>query len=125
MENKWPALASKNQDFIKVIVAFSEEEGKRKRNPHYRAKPPDYSAKAGIDPQVLTDLVKRAHAAGLRVSAHIETAADFRLALESGVDIIAHLPASWQIGAKTGFTDGRLDHGNWWTKMHKWRPTRK
>jgi hypothetical protein len=110
LDKKWAALASKNQDFIKVIIAFSEEESKRKRNPHYHSKPPDYSAKAGIEPQVLADLVRRAHAARLRVSAHIETAADFRLALESGVDIIAHLPASWQIGAKTGFTDGRLDH---------------
>jgi imidazolonepropionase-like amidohydrolase len=47
---------------------------------------------------------------GLRVSAHIETAADFRLALNSGVDLIAHLPAAWQIGAKTGFTDGSREH---------------
>jgi hypothetical protein len=110
LAKKWPALAKKNRDFIKVIVAFSEQEEKRKRNPHYGAKPPEYSAKPGIDPQVLGELVKRAHAAGLRVSAHIETAADFRLAVDSGVDIVAHLPASWQIGAKTGFTDGRLNH---------------
>jgi hypothetical protein len=110
LEKKWPALAKKNHDFIKVIVAFSEEEDKRKRNPRYGAKPPEYSAKPGIDPQILGELVKRAHAAGLRVSAHIETAADFRLAVDSGVDIVAHLPASWQIGAKTGFADGRLNH---------------
>jgi hypothetical protein len=110
LEKKWPALSAKNHDFVKVIVAFSEEENKRKRNPLYGAKPPEYSAKAGIDPHVLADLVRRAHASGLRVSAHIETAADFRLALDSGVDIIAHLPASWQIGKKTGFTDGHLDH---------------
>jgi hypothetical protein len=38
---------------------------------------------------------------GLRVAAHIETAANFRLALNSGVDLIGHLPAAWQIGAKT------------------------
>lgn len=107
---KWPALARKNRDFIKVIVAFSEEEDKRKRNPHYGAKPPEYSAKPGIEPTILRELVKRAHSAGLRVSAHIETAADFRLAADCGVDIIAHLPASWQIGARTGFTDGRLSH---------------
>jgi imidazolonepropionase-like amidohydrolase len=43
-------------------------------------------------------------------AAHIETAADFRLALDCGVDVIAHLPASWQIGRKTGFTDGSLTH---------------
>jgi len=110
LQKKWPALAAKNHDFIKVIVAFSEEQAKRRRNPHYGGKPPEYSAKAGIDPEVLKDLVQRAHAVGLRVSAHIETAADFRLALNSGVDIIAHLPAAWQIGAKTGFTDGSLEH---------------
>jgi hypothetical protein len=110
LEKKWPALSAKNHDFIKVIVAFSEEERKRKQNRRYGAKPPEYSAKAGIDPQILAELVRRAHAVGLRVSAHIETAADFRLALRCDVDIIAHLPASWQIGAKTGFTDGSLDH---------------
>jgi hypothetical protein len=31
LEKKWSALASKNQDFIKVIIACSEEESKRKR----------------------------------------------------------------------------------------------
>jgi hypothetical protein len=110
LEKKWPALARKNHDFIKVIVAFSEEEKKRKRNLRYGAKAPEYSAKPGIEPQLLGELVKRAHATGLRVSAHIETAVDFRLAVDSGADIVAHLPASWQIGAKTGFTDGRLNH---------------
>jgi Amidohydrolase family len=110
LQQKWPALAARNHDFIKVIVAFSEEEATRRSNSRYGGKPPDYSAKAGIDPGVLEQLVLRAHAAGLRVAAHIETAADFRLALKSGVDIIAHLPAAWQIGAKTGFTDGSLEH---------------
>jgi imidazolonepropionase-like amidohydrolase len=110
LQQKWPALAAKNHDFIKVIVAFSEEEAKRRSNSRYSGKPPEYSAKAGIDPVVLKRLVQRAHAAGLRVSAHIETAADFRLALNSGVDIIAHLPAAWQIGTKTGFTDSSLEH---------------
>ncbi|MGH9509376.1 MAG: MBL fold metallo-hydrolase, partial [Terriglobales bacterium] len=50
-----------------------------------------------------------AHARGLRVSAHVETAADFREAVRAGVDMIAHLPG-WQIGPGTGFTDNRLDH---------------
>jgi len=110
LQMKWPSLAAKNHDFIKVIVAFSEEEAKRRGNVHYGAKPPEYSAKPGITPEVLRNLVERAHTGGLRVAAHIETAADFRLALDSGVDIIAHLPAAWQIGPKTGFTDNMLDH---------------
>ncbi|MGH9532287.1 MAG: MBL fold metallo-hydrolase, partial [Terriglobales bacterium] len=53
--------------------------------------------------------VEKAHARGLRVSAHVETAADFREAVRAGVDMIAHLPG-WQIGPGTGFTDNRLDH---------------
>ncbi len=45
-----------------------------------------------MDPSLLPPLVQRAHARGLRVAAHVRTAHDFRVAVESGVDIIAHLP---------------------------------
>jgi imidazolonepropionase-like amidohydrolase len=37
-------------------------------------------------------IVARAHSSGLRVSCHIETAADFRHALAAGVDEINHMP---------------------------------
>jgi len=37
-------------------------------------------------------IVKRAHAIGLKVAAHVETAADYHLALVSGVDELAHVP---------------------------------
>lgn len=36
--------------------------------------------------------MRRAHADGLRVAAHVETAQDFGLAVDMSVDIIAHLP---------------------------------
>ena len=36
--------------------------------------------------------MRRAHAAGLRVSTHIDTAADFRHAVDAGVDEVNHLP---------------------------------
>jgi imidazolonepropionase-like amidohydrolase len=36
--------------------------------------------------------VELAHAAGLRVSVHVETAADFHVAVEAGVDEVNHLP---------------------------------
>jgi imidazolonepropionase-like amidohydrolase len=36
--------------------------------------------------------VQGAHAAGLRVSAHLETAVDFHNALVGGVDVINHIP---------------------------------
>ncbi len=109
LEAKWDQIASVNDDFLKVIVAFADEWEERRNNPAYGAQPGIYSGMPGVSPDVLHALVQRAHAAGLRVSAHIETAADFRLAVEAGVDLIAHLPAAWQIGEETGYSDSNLD----------------
>lgn len=41
---------------------------------------------------MLPDVVRHAHAADLRVFAHVESAADFGLAVEAGVDEVNHLP---------------------------------
>ncbi len=46
----------------------------------------------GLRPSIVPLVVQAAHAAGLRVAAHIETAEDFRLAARAGVDMFAHLP---------------------------------
>src|SRR6185369_1848330 len=46
----------------------------------------------GIDPALVPLIVQRAHAIGLQVSAHVSTAADFRIAVTAGVDQMAHLP---------------------------------
>jgi imidazolonepropionase-like amidohydrolase len=46
----------------------------------------------GLNPALLPEIVNRAHAAGLRVMTHIETAADFHNALAAGVDQIMHMP---------------------------------
>jgi imidazolonepropionase-like amidohydrolase len=75
LDAKWPAVLAGRPDFIKTFVLFSGTP---------RAE--------GLDPDVLAEVVRRAHAAGLRVSSHIETAADFRVAVEAGVDEISHLP---------------------------------
>ncbi len=107
LARKWPLLAARNRAFVKVIVGFSEEfEARRvRRGPDGAAL---NTAAAGLDPLLLPELVRRAHAAGLRVSAHIETAEDFRRAVAAGVDLIAHLPGAWQIGVKAGFAEGNL-----------------
>ncbi|HKG21751.1 MAG TPA: amidohydrolase family protein, partial [Blastocatellia bacterium] len=72
-------------DFIKVYLEYSEEYQARKDDPRY-------FGKKGLDPALLPRIVARAHADGLRVAAHIDTAADFHNAVAAGVDIIAHLP---------------------------------
>jgi imidazolonepropionase-like amidohydrolase len=46
----------------------------------------------GLDPALAKPLVAAAHALGRRVWAHVETAGDFRVALEAGVDGFAHVP---------------------------------
>ncbi|MEN8374678.1 MAG: MBL fold metallo-hydrolase [Gemmatimonadota bacterium] len=106
LDGKWPAIRARNDRFVKVIVAFSDDIERRRDDPEaFGAAPPRYSARPGVTPEVLSRLVELAHRDGLAVSAHIETAADFRVALEAGVDWIAHMPASWQIGEGTGVDD--------------------
>jgi imidazolonepropionase-like amidohydrolase len=43
------------------------------------------------------------------VSVHVETAADFAVAVEAGADLIAHLPG-WHVGPTAGFPDTSLGH---------------
>ena len=75
LEAKWPRILAGRPDFIKTFVLNSGTP---------RAE--------GLDADVLQEIVRRAHAAGLRVSSHVETAADFRIAVDAGVDEINHLP---------------------------------
>lgn len=85
LEAKMPQLLAQRPDFIKVFLLYADE---------YARRLADSSSIGwrGIDPALLPVLVTRAHAAGKRVVAHIETAADFRIAVQAGVDQIAHMP---------------------------------
>jgi imidazolonepropionase-like amidohydrolase len=75
-------------DFVKVFLLFSEaHEGKQPLR-----RETDGEAHKGLDPRVLGAIVRKAHAAGLRVSAHIDTARDFEHAVDAGVDEVNHLP---------------------------------
>lgn len=82
---KWPALLAHRPDFVKTYLLFSGEHERR-------AADSACVGKRGLDPDLLPLIVRRAHAAGLRVTTHVETAVDFRHALDAGVDEIAHLP---------------------------------
>ena len=85
LDRRWPEILATQPQFIKVMLQYSEEYNQRRKDSAY-------FGFSGLNPILIPDIVARAHEAGLRVSAHIETAADFRLAVEAGVDIIAHLP---------------------------------
>lgn len=85
LDAAWRALHATRPDVVKVYLLYSDRYAERLRD----------SASAGwrgLDPTLVPEVVRRAHGAGLRVAAHVETAADFRAAVAAGVDIIAHLP---------------------------------
>lgn len=82
---RWPEILAGKPDFIKVYLLFSEAFATRRS---------DVKARGwrGLDPALLPEVVNRTHAAGLRISAHVESAADFELAIDAGVDEVNHLP---------------------------------
>lgn len=82
---KWEQVLSFKPDFIKINLLHSEEYQKRKNDTLY-------FGQKGLDPNLVPIIVAKAHEANLRVSAHVETAHDFHVAVTSGVDEIAHLP---------------------------------
>nr|WP_299346172.1 amidohydrolase family protein [Allomuricauda sp.] len=85
LNNKWSHILSFEPEFIKFMLLYSEEYEKRKNDT-------TYFGNKGMDPKLVDKLVKMAHKAGLRVSVHVETAYDFHVAVEAGVDEVAHLP---------------------------------
>ncbi|MDQ3281441.1 MAG: amidohydrolase family protein [Acidobacteriota bacterium] len=85
LDRKWPQLLVAKPDFVKTYLVYSEEYRERKNDP-------SKSGWKGLDPEVLPEIARRAHAAGLRVSTHVETATDFHNAVMAGVDEINHLP---------------------------------
>ena len=85
LERKWPAHLAIRPDFIKTFLLYSEQYDARRMDEAF------FGWK-GLDPSLLKTFVAKAHAAGLRVSTHIESAADFHNALVAGVDEINHMP---------------------------------
>jgi hypothetical protein len=85
LERKWPAHLATRPDFIKTYLLYSEEYGARRMDEAF------FGWK-GLDPSLLKTFVAKAHAAGLRVSTHIESAADFHNAVAARVDEINHMP---------------------------------
>lgn len=84
LDRKWETIKAGKPDFIKTYLIHSEEYEQRKDDEGVTLK--------GLNPALLPEIVRRAHAAGLRVSTHAETATDFHNALVAGVDEINHTP---------------------------------
>ncbi|WP_353069669.1 hypothetical protein RBB75_04290 [Tunturibacter empetritectus] len=82
LERKWPLILAGKPDFIKVYLLDTE---------NYREHV-QQGYGLGLNPELLPLVVQKAHAAGLRVSAHINTAHDFHVGVISGIDEFAHAP---------------------------------
>ncbi|MGD2130990.1 MAG: amidohydrolase family protein [Lysobacterales bacterium] len=86
LKEKWPTILGAQPDLVKVFLSYSES------FEHLRDDPSVPSWYRGIDPALVPGIVARAHGAGLRVAAHVMSATDFEVAVDAGVDFVAHLP---------------------------------
>lgn len=93
VDTKWQKILETKPDLIKIGLLDAEN--------HEKSIAADGAPSKGLSPEVARYVVEKAHAAGLRVYAHIETANDFQLGVKIGVDGFAHAPHyGW---------DGRLE----------------
>lgn len=81
----WPKILAARPGILKIFLLDAKEV------------PPPMSDSGlpsghGLRPSLVPEIVKRAHAANVRVAAHVETAADAAIAIDAGVDMLAHLP---------------------------------
>ncbi len=88
LDAQWPRILAARPDLIKIYLTDSEDFHPATATPTVD----DPRFGKGLDPALVPLITAKAHAAGLRVAAHIDTATDFHIAVTGGVDIFAHLP---------------------------------
>lgn len=74
-------IESQGADFVKLFMLYAED-----------YEQPDFVQGRGLNPTFVRPIVKSAHQRGLPVTAHVQSAYDFGIAVAAGVDEIAHLP---------------------------------
>ncbi len=79
----WPHYLAQDPDITKIFLVDTEEREKNKGG---------LAGSIGLTPEVAAAVVRKAHVAGLRVYAHVDTVEDFRIACKAGVDGLAHMP---------------------------------
>jgi imidazolonepropionase-like amidohydrolase len=80
----WPQIEKRRPDFLKVVLSDSAN--------HAAKFAKQVPGGHGLNPELLPEVVRRAHASGLRVWLHVDSAADFRAGVQAGIDGFAHLP---------------------------------
>jgi len=84
IEDKWPLITPSDAGVVKIILVHSEDDSRRGDE--------EFFGVNGLEHEVALKLVPFLQDKGLRVAAHAESAADFAVAVEAGVDFIAHVP---------------------------------
>ncbi len=100
IEEKWALITSGQPDFVKVYLVHSEDDGASEE-------PGRSQRRHGLHPALVPRIVAKAHATGLQVAAHVETAVDFRRAVRASVDEIAHVPG-WLVSGADDAERARL-----------------
>ncbi len=103
LEAKWPKILAAKPDLIKIYLSESEH-----FTPDSHVHP---ELAKGLDPALVPLIAARAHAAGLKVAAHLATAADYHVAVTGGVDEMAHMPG-YQLFAKDAPAVYRISDGD-------------
>jgi len=83
LAQKWRLVELRRPDMIKVFLRSSER---------FHPEGPSNLADGGIDPKLLPVIVRRAHAAGLRVAVANSSVIDFQATLAARGDMVTHLP---------------------------------
>lgn len=96
VDTKWPLIMKYKPDQLKICLLDAANYTEKRK----AEKVDDY----GVSPEVAAYIVQKAHAEGLRVVAHVETADDARLCAKIGVDALAHLPGYGWNGDETSRT---------------------
>lgn len=86
VERKWPLIAPRRTDAVKLVLSYGD-------HPELRGKT-EWTGRLGMNAETAATVVAKAHKAGLRVIAHVDSAADFDTAVRVGADWIAHLPGT-------------------------------
>ena len=86
LDEKWPRYLEQDSDLVKMYLLHSDQDVVTTEAE------PGKLARSGLKREVAVALVKKARGAGLRVISHIESTADIEIALDAGVNALAHLP---------------------------------
>ena len=81
---KWPLVGERSSDLVQLVLSYHER-------PELRGRP-ELQGRLGLEASTAAEVVRHAHQAGLRVSAHVDSVSDFEAALQIGVDQVAQLP---------------------------------